>query len=138
MQHRLRLAAVHKPRLARILQGRGGLTKLQRLRLWRVAIATSMMYATHVVGLTQASLRSLHVMMVRHLRAIMQSPRHLTQEADLAFLQRISQETPLQMVLKALGSMLARIALPSDFSCYAAEDIQHRLQALLGNMDDTL
>ena len=93
-----------------------------------------MMYATHVVGLTQASLRSLHVMMVRHLRAIMQSPRHLTQEADLAFLQRISQETPLQMVLKALGSMLARIALPSDFSCYAAEDIQHRLQALRGNM----
>ena len=134
MRHRLRLAAVHKHRLARILQGRGGLTKQQRLRLWRVAIATSMMYATHVVGLTQASLRSLHVMMVRHLRAIMQSPRHLTQEADLAFLQRISQDTPLQMVLKALGSMLTRIALPSDFPCYAAVDIQHRLQALRGNM----
>ena len=73
-------------------------------------------------------------MMVRHVRAIMQSPRHLTQEADLAFLQRISKETPLQMVLKALGSMLIRIALPSDFPCYAAEDIQHRLQALRGNM----
>ena len=134
MKHRLRLAAVHKHRLSRILQGRGGLTRPQRLRLWRVAIATSMMYATHVVGLTQASFRSLHVMMVRHLRAIMQSPRHLTQEADLDFLVRISQDTPLQMLLKAVGSMLERLAYPTDFPCYAAENVVHRLHSLRCDM----
>ena len=50
MRHRLRLATIQKHRLARILQGRGGLTKQCRLRLWRVVISTSMLYATHVVG----------------------------------------------------------------------------------------
>ena len=105
MKHRLRLAAVHKHRLSRILQGRGGLTRPQRLRLWRVAIATSMMYATHVVGLTQASFRSLHVMMVRHLRAIMQSPRHLTQEARLGLPTRISRAMLPRMLLHRLHSL---------------------------------
>ena len=134
MKHRLRLAAVHKHRLSRILQGRGGLARPQRLRLWRVAIATSMMYALHVVGLTQASLRLLHVMMVRHLRAIMRSPRHLTQEADLDFLVRISQDTPLQMLLKAVGSTLERLQRPTDFPCYAAAHVVHRLHSLRCDM----
>ncbi|CAE7494426.1 Pol, partial [Symbiodinium sp. KB8] len=134
MRRRLRLATIQKHRLARILQGRGGLTKQCRLRLWRVVIATSMLYATHVVGLTRASLRSAHVMMTKHLRAIMRSPRHLTQENDLAFLQRISQDTPLQLVLKAIGSMLYRATAPTDFPCFANEDVMHRLRALWCNM----
>ena len=134
MRHRLRLAAIQKHRLSRILQGRGGLTVRCRLRLWRVAIATSMLYATHVVGLTRASLRSAHVMMTKHLRAILKSPRHLTQENDLAFLQSISQDTPLQLVLKAIGSMLDRANAPTDFPCFAVEDVMHRLRALRCNM----
>ena len=134
MRHRLRLAAIQKHRLSRILQGRGGLTVRCRLRLWRVAIATSMLYATHVVGLTRASLRSAHVMMTKHLRAILKSPRHLTQENDLAFLQSISQDTPLQLVLKAIGSMLDRASAPTDFPCFAVEDVMHRLRALRCNM----
>ncbi|CAE7357022.1 RTase, partial [Symbiodinium sp. KB8] len=134
MRHRLRLAATQKHRLSRILQGRGGLTVRCRLRLWRVAIATSMLYATHVVGLTRASLRSAHVMMTKHLRAIMRSPRHLTQENDLAFLQSISQDTPLQLVLKAIGSMLDRANTHTDFPCFAVEDVMHRLRALRCNM----
>ncbi|OLQ04150.1 hypothetical protein AK812_SmicGene12812 [Symbiodinium microadriaticum] len=129
MRHRLRLATIQKHRLARILQGRGGLTKQCRLRLWRVVISTSMLYATHV-----SSLRSVHVMMTKHLRAIMRSPRHLTQENDLAFLQRISQDTPLQLVLKAIGSMLDRATVPTDFPCFANEDVMHRLRALRCNV----
>ena len=134
MRHRLRLAAIQKHRLARILQGRGGLTVRCRLRLWRVAVATSMLYATHIVGLTRASLRSAHVMMTKHLRAIMKSPRHLTQENDLAFLQSISQDTPLQLVLKAIGSMLDRASTRTDFPCFAVEEVMHRLRALRCNM----
>ena len=64
----------------------------------------------------------------------MQSPRHLTQEADLDFLVRISQDTPLQMLLKAVGSTLERLQRPTDFPCYAAAHVVHRLHSLRCDM----
>ena len=97
-----------------------------------------MMYATHVVGLTQASLRSLHVMMVRHLRAIMQSPRHLTQEADLAFLQRISPGNASANDLESTGVHVGTRCPPLGLLVLCCGGYSAPIAGITWEHDDTL
>ena len=78
MRFRLQQAQQHRNRLARILQGRGGLRLEQRRRVWKICVQTSQLYGLCAVGVTEAGYHLLRIQTVKHIRAFAKSPRHLT------------------------------------------------------------
>ena len=108
LSYRLELAQAHRNRLAKVLQGRGGLGLTQRKRIWQVCVQTSQTYGLVAVGLSAAGLRKLHIQTLKHVRAFAKSPRHITRETDKDLLLRLGLDNPHDTLLKQLDGMIAR------------------------------
>ena len=108
LQYRMEMAQSHRNRLAKVLQGRGGLGLPQRRRIWLVCVQTSQLYGLCVTGITPAGLKRLHIQMLKHVRAFAKSPRHITQESDHELLRRLGIPSPLEALLKQVAGMLER------------------------------
>ena len=128
--YRLELAQAHRNRLAKVLQGRGGLGLAQRRRIWQVCVQTSQTYGLVAVGLTAAGLRKLHIQTLKHIRAFAKSPRHISREADKDLLQRLGLDNPHDTLLKQLDCMLARHRDGHRLPSYGLEALLEWLEKL--------
>ncbi|CAE7307237.1 unnamed protein product [Symbiodinium sp. CCMP2592] len=120
MHFRLQQAQQHRNRLARTLQGRGGLRLEQRRRIWLVCVQTSQLYGLSAVGITEAGYNLLRIQTMKHVRAFAKSPRHLTQESDRSLLDRLGLCAPLQTLMQQVDGIYHRLEQPefSTLPCY--------------------
>ncbi|CAE7336692.1 unnamed protein product [Symbiodinium sp. CCMP2592] len=138
VKHRVQQAAIHHSRLRRILQGRGGISRHQRLRLWRICIQTSQLYGLEATGVTEAGIKLLHVQMLRHLRAITGRPRHLDRSTDQELLDSLKMASVRQMLSQRLQSANTRLCSNTDLPCYDKDNILRRIQALQAGLDRSI
>ncbi|CAE7614529.1 unnamed protein product [Symbiodinium sp. CCMP2592] len=136
MELRLAKAQQHKQRLQKVLQGRGGLTLKQRLRLWQVCVQTSQLYGLEAIGVTEATLRLLKIQTLKHLRAIAKSPRHITKESDEALLLRLKMASPSEVLTKRMRTMIARHEAQHRPTCFLTDRILERVQACLHDLQN--
>ena len=125
MEYRLAQAKKHHQR-RRILQGKGGLSLSQRVRLWRICVQTSQMHGLDVIGVTESTLKSFAPLV--HLRAIAKSPRHITRESDRALLDRLGLQSLEQSILLRMDGLLQRHAKNHALPCFRSADIHNWVQ----------
>ncbi|CAE7357226.1 unnamed protein product [Symbiodinium sp. CCMP2592] len=80
----------------------------KRIRLWKAYILPTVFYALTASGLTDKSASMIRVELIKQLRAIAGSPRHLTLEPDAQFLERLGLESPLQMLMRRQARVLEK------------------------------
>ena len=126
LQYRQQAASANRARLVRILHYRQ-LALRRRVSLYLSCVRSSLIFGLHATGLTPATLRKLDALDSRHLRAIANSPSHLTHEStlDLAGL-RLRVQSPEEAIVALLRR---RIACCQEEA--SVVDMQSHLSALL-------
>ena len=86
LQYRLDKGTAAYSRLGSALKGRHHLSAQQRVSLWQSCVWSTIRYGLTTCGLTPAGHKSLETTVLRHLRAILRVPVHLTHttNADVA------------------------------------------------------
>ena len=121
LKYRMDLAQAHRNRLAKVLQGRGGLGVDQRRRIWQVCVQTSQTYGLAAVGITEAGLKKLHIQTMKHVRALAKSPRHITRESDEELLGRLGVRRPQEVLLQQLDGMIRRHGACTGMPCFGRD-----------------
>ena len=124
-RHRLGVATGHRDRLRKVLHARRVLSVGHRVRLWRIMVQTSQLYALEAVGITPEVAKLLHVQTMRHLRAIIGSARHIDGDSDQLFMLKHGLPDCVELV-KARCDIFCRrleqegLAVP----CFGAPEIR--------------
>ena len=89
------------------------------------------MYALPVTGLDAQGVSKVQGLVATHLRALAQSPRHLTHETNALLFSRLQVRDPLDMLIDSAEALLLRLeALPVSLSHCAKVQTQHALESL--------
>ena len=67
-----------------------------RLKLFDVGVMTSLNYGTSIAGLTHKGAQQYHAFVLKCLRHIARSPRHITRESNSNLVARIGRKLPLE------------------------------------------
>ncbi|CAE7391527.1 unnamed protein product [Symbiodinium sp. CCMP2592] len=122
--HRIGVAAGHRDRLRRILHARRVLSVGHRLRLWRIMVQTSQLYAVEAVGLTAETAKLLHIQTMRHMRAIIGSARHVDGDSDQLFMLKHCIPDCVELVKTKCDAFCQRLARTElEIPCFGAEGI---------------
>ncbi|CAE7280327.1 jockey\pol [Symbiodinium sp. CCMP2592] len=122
--HRIGVAAGHRDRLRRILHARRVLSVGHRLRLWRIMVQTSQLYAVEAVGLTTETAKLLHIQTMRHMRAIIGSARHVDGDSDQLFMLKHCIPDCVELVKTKCDAFCQRLARTElEIPCFGAEGI---------------
>ncbi|CAE7308131.1 pol [Symbiodinium sp. CCMP2592] len=106
-KHRLKAAVQNRQRLLRTLHCRK-FSLGCRVRLYVACVRSTLMYGLHAVGLPANVLRKLEAYDARALRAISNSPVHLTRESNERLRQRLKVPSPHQALAQLLGRRAER------------------------------
>ena len=82
-------------------------------------MSTSLLYSLPAVGFTENGLRRLETRVLRHLRAILRLPAHLTRVPNTEIWHRAQVDPPGHQILRALSAFRARL----EARAHAAPDI---------------
>ncbi|CAE7678807.1 unnamed protein product [Symbiodinium sp. CCMP2592] len=107
-RHRAHAGHVAFTRLRQYLMARRTLPLHKRLALWKATVAASTLYSITAAGLTQKSFDLIRVQMTKQIRAMANSPRHLTLESDSALLKRLKLLSPADMIESRLLALVSR------------------------------
>ena len=111
-KHRVQAGKVAFQRLRPYLMNRRALSFAKRVALWKATVVSSTFYGITASGITPKGLDLMRVTLTKQVRAMANSPRHLTLESDRDFWQRL------------------RLKAPADLLLDRAQAIQHRTQEL--------
>ncbi|CAE7522507.1 unnamed protein product, partial [Symbiodinium microadriaticum] len=95
---RLKVAQATRSRLSKVLSARRYLTQQQRIHLYVLCVRSATLYGLGAVGMTSACLRKLQIFEVKHIRAIVRSPVHLTRETTAHLYKRLRLRLPAQQL----------------------------------------
>ncbi|OLQ10657.1 LINE-1 retrotransposable element ORF2 protein [Symbiodinium microadriaticum] len=109
LEHRVHSGQQRYHAVQRALTGRHVVSSAHRVRLWDACVSTSLLYSLPAVGLTEPSLRRLETRMLKHLRAILRLPAHLTRARNEDVWQQAQVDPPGPRVLQALASFRAKL-----------------------------
>ncbi|CAE7235568.1 pol [Symbiodinium sp. CCMP2592] len=119
-QHRRHAGQAAFSRMRTTLMSHRALSLDKRLHLWRTIVLPATLYSLSSSGYTRKSFDLIRVLMVRQIRAIARSPRHLTEESDLHLLQRLRLPQIHEMLLQVhsrvveASTSLRQILSPQD------------------------
>ncbi|CAE7473776.1 pol [Symbiodinium sp. CCMP2592] len=119
-QHRRHAGQAAFSRMCTTLMSHRALSLDKRLHLWRTIVLPATLYSLSSSGCTRKSFDLIRVLMVRQIRAIARSPRHLTEESDLHLLQRLRLPQIHEMLLQVhsrvveASTSLRQILSPQD------------------------
>ena len=138
MTKRLGVAQGSFDRLRRFLNTRRVLGLRHRLQLWQATVLPAMTYGVLAAGVTKHSLERFHGMYMRRVRAISNSPVHVTNESNMELLRRLGFPAPVDHLLNlVVGRMrgLERLSLllPCD-DVMLAPSLWQWLVDLRGNL----
>ena len=109
MRHRIAVGRANYDRLRKLVNARKILRLHHRIRLWRCTILPAMTYGLLSTGLTKTSADMFAVAWIKQIRAISNSPVHLTGERSLDLLQRVGLPEPMQHLHKLASSRLLNL-----------------------------
>ncbi|CAE7730529.1 pol [Symbiodinium sp. CCMP2592] len=150
-QHRKHAGQAAFSRLRTTLMSHRALSLDKRLHLWRTIVLPATLYSLSSSGYNRKSFDLIRVLMVRQIRAIARSPRHLTEESDLHLLQRLRLPQIHEMLLQVHSrvvkatTVLRQTLSPQDVrlttdivqrECRLLEDFK-KLEAVEGKADGT-
>ena len=113
-RHRAHAGHVAFTRLRPYLTARRTLPLHKRLALWKATVATSTLYSITASGPTPKSFDLIRIQMTRQIRAIANSPRHLTLESDVALFDRLHLTSPGNIIESRLQALVDRTAALSQ------------------------
>ncbi|CAE7196500.1 pol [Symbiodinium sp. CCMP2592] len=119
-QHRRHAGQAAFSRMRTTLMSHRALSLDKRLHLWRTIVLPATLYSLSSSGYTRKSFDLIGVVMVRQIRAIARSPRHLTEESGLHLLQRLRLPQIHEMLLQVhsrvveASTSLRQILSPQD------------------------
>ena len=82
-------------KLKQVLGARRSLPIHQRLAVYDACVQSTLVYAVFATGIGALEARQIHYMMMRHLRYIAHSPRHITRESNEQLCQPLGRPLPL-------------------------------------------
>ena len=94
LKHRLKIGRARYWQLASILNSRRSLSLGHRIAMWRCVIWPTLSYGLVSSGLSLANLKLLQSTIMKQLRAISNSPCHITRETDKDLLARLDVTHP--------------------------------------------
>ena len=109
IEHRMQSGQQRYHAVQRALTGRHVISGAHRVRLWDACVHTSLLYSLPAVGLTATSLKRLETRVLKHLRAILRLPAHLTRVRNEEVWQQAQVDPPGSRVLQALTSFRAKL-----------------------------
>ena len=99
--HRIKCAQSSFSRLNVALKRTSKLSLNGKIRLWQAVVHSTLRYGISSTGFDQMSLGRYRALFIRQLRAICDSPVHLTCESTEALLVRVGVDCPVQALAKA-------------------------------------
>ena len=106
MTYRLDKGKAAFGRLGTVLKGRHHLASAQRIHLWKACVWSTMSYGLTACGVTLAGHKTLETLVVRHIRAILRLPAHLTQTTN----SEVAAKAGIRLPGSELAHMLTREA----------------------------
>ena len=95
--------------IRRVLNGHHILSDRHRISLWRSCVYSSALYSLPCVGCHDKSLAALDSALVRHLRAILRIPAHLSHVTNSMVWQQAQLDRPVVTVTRQLKAHLDRL-----------------------------
>ncbi|CAE7946816.1 Pol, partial [Symbiodinium sp. KB8] len=114
LDHRLQSGQLRYHCIQKALAGRHAISQAHRIRLWAACVQTSMMYSLNAVGVTAQGLQRWETRVLKHLRAILRQPAHLTHVTNGAIWQRANLRRPGEQLLEQIRQ--ARLKLETRAS----------------------
>ena len=114
LDHRLQSGQLRYHCIQKALAGRHAISQAHRIRLWAACVQTSMMYSLNAVGVTAQGLQRWETRVLKHLRAILRQPAHLTHVTNDAIWQRANLRRPGEQLLEQIRQ--ARLKLETRAS----------------------
>ena len=108
---RLKVAQATRCRLSKVLSAHRYLTQQQRIHLYVLCVRSAALYGLGAVGMTVSCLRKLQIFEVKHVRAIVRSPVHLTRETTVHLYKRLKLRLPAQQLFDVLRNRAKRLRL---------------------------
>ena len=142
LDHRLQAGQLRYHKIQRALTGRHVVSVSHRIRLWTACVFTSTSYSLAAVGLTAQGLHRWETRVLRHLRAIMRKPAHLTHVSNEAIWTQAGLQRPGRCILAQLQGLrtqlTARASLAADITTEQSVrdhvcSLEAHLQQLLAN-----
>ena len=109
MRHRVGVGRGNYDRLRKLVNARKILRLHHRIRLWRCTILPAMTYGLLSTGVTRASADIFAVAWIKQIRAISNSPVHLTGERSTDLLRRVGLPEPIQHLHKLASTRLLHL-----------------------------
>ncbi|CAE7187361.1 unnamed protein product [Symbiodinium necroappetens] len=111
LEHRLQAGQLRYHSIQKSLTGRHAITQAHRIRLWAACVFTSTIYSLAAVGLTTQGLQKWETRTLKHLRAIMRKPAHLTRVTNETIWQQAGLRKPGEQLLDQLQQARAKLEL---------------------------
>ncbi|CAE7797071.1 unnamed protein product [Symbiodinium sp. CCMP2592] len=127
LAHRIQAAMHNRQRLLKLLHSKRIAVK-SRVRLYAACIRSTLFYGLHAVGLPEDVLRRVDAFDSRSLRAISNSPAHLTHETTIHLRKRLGIQSPRDYFLGLLQRRVQRSGDPAS---------RERFQAILLMLEQT-
>ena len=104
LQYRLDKGTAAYSRLGSVLKGRHHLSVQQRVSLWQSCVWSTISYGLTTCGLTPAGHKSLETTVLRHLRAILRVPVHLTHTTNVDVARQAGVGLPYAILNRLLDA----------------------------------
>ena len=111
LDHRLQAGQLRYHSIQTSLTGRHAITQAHRIRLWAACVFTSTAYSLAAVGVTAQGLQKWETRALKHLRAIMRKPAHLTRVTNAAIWQQAGLRRPGEQLLDQIQQARAKLEI---------------------------
>ncbi|OLP94419.1 LINE-1 reverse transcriptase-like [Symbiodinium microadriaticum] len=140
LDHRLQAGQLRYHKIQRALTGKHVVSVSHRIRLWAACVFTSTSYSLAAVGLTAQGLHRWETRVLRHLRAIMRKPAHLTHVSNEEIWTQACLQRPGRVILAQLQGLQAQLTARS--SCAAdittEQSVRHHVCGLEAHLRQLL
>ena len=127
--YRMGLAKVEWSRLRKLVCSKHGLFKQDRLRIWYSSIPPTLLYGLAAAGLPNAGGRQLRNLYMRHLRAILRCPAHLSHLSNREVLARANVPDICAVLEKEMSRLAHNVdSLAKQDSFLVNDDLQKHMQ----------
>ena len=129
LMYRMGLAKLEWSRLRKLVCSKHGLFKQDRLRIWCSSVPPTLLYGLAATGLPHAGGRQLRNLYMRHLRAILRCPAHLSHLSNREVLARAHLPdicAILEKEMSRLAHNVGRLAQQDSF--LVSDDLQKHMQ----------
>ena len=129
LMYRMGLAKLEWGRLRKLVCSKHGLFKQDRLRIWFSSVPPTLLYGLAAAGLPQAGGRQLRNLYMRHLRAILRCPAHISHLSNREVLAKAHLPDICAILAKEMSRLAHNVSrLAQQDSFLVSDDLHKHMQ----------